>query len=152
MDIILLIFAHPDFTVFVSGCAGGLVKWVRFKEPFFTGLTSVLVGGVLAIFLAPLSFAIIASSLGRLLELEAYQSARLGGFISGAIGVALVGIVIDYFMSMLEKLKKKEPSNDGQTHQSYPLEPVISPSDMPFDEERKSQPLIQDNTTSKSDG
>lgn len=78
----------------MSGALGGVVRWMSLREDWRTGLTSLLVGAICAVYLGPLAIPIIEPIVGKIVVDEASWQG-LSGFIIGIGGIAVAGFVID---------------------------------------------------------
>jgi hypothetical protein len=88
--------------VAVAGAFGGVIKWVRLKEPWREGVISVFSGAIIARYLGPLTLAILDPLLVHVAD-DPSARATLSGFIIGTIGIAAVGMVIDLFKARVAK-------------------------------------------------
>jgi hypothetical protein len=89
-------FSSGQWLDALAGGAGGFVKAISMSLSIRDGAIAVVVGGVCAIYLAPIGDAVLDPLLGRVLASEK-QASHLGGFIVGMIGIGLVGFVMGAF-------------------------------------------------------
>lgn len=90
----------------ISGALGGVVRWMSLREDWRTGLTSLLVGAICAVYLGPLAIPIIEPIVGKIVVDEASRQG-LSGFIIGIGGIAVAGFVIDIW-----KARRKQTEGD----------------------------------------
>ncbi len=106
LEILLEILRDPATNVILAGAAGGLVKWIRLRESFNSGIVNVILGGVVAYYISPIALAVIRGSLGSMIDMTAAEQARLGGFIIGSMANSVVGAVTDLVTKYLEHKAK----------------------------------------------
>lgn len=101
----------PEHTVLVllSGLAGGVCRWFAAREKIWPhGLSSVIVGGLTAVFLWPLGEPALAPWTGKL-EMDPLTTTMFGGFITGLLGISLIGFVLDFGRKRMTEDDKNEP-------------------------------------------
>ena len=86
----------------IAGALGGLVRWLTLREHWRDGLVSRVVGGICAVFLAPLALPAIEPILGKIIADEAARG-TLSGFIIGIGGIVVAGFVIDIWKALRRK-------------------------------------------------
>jgi hypothetical protein len=86
----------------VAGALGGIVRWIRLKEPWREGLLSVFAGAIIARYLYPFTLFMLDPALKIMAD---DPGARIGmaGFITGVMGMILVGLIIDFTKAKLKK-------------------------------------------------
>lgn len=96
----------PEYTIVVamSGLAGGVCRWIADKSSVLDGVGAVISGGLIAVFVWPLGQAMTEGIVGKL-ELEPVTTAMLGGFITGVLGIALIGGILDVFRARTKRLE-----------------------------------------------
>lgn len=86
------LFNDPTMSIVLAGMAGGAVRWHYKKEVLKVGLGSVFIGGICAKYLGPLAMATVE----RLLGFEVSDdTGKMGAFLMGLGGVAILGIILD---------------------------------------------------------
>lgn len=90
----------------VAGALGGVVRWIRLKEPWREGLVSVFAGAIIAKYLYPFTMFILDPALKVMAD---EPGARIGiaGFITGTMGVVVIGLVIDFTKAKFKNGEKK---------------------------------------------
>lgn len=82
----------------LAGAAGGLVRSITLREKWTEGLGSLVVGALCALYASPVAYAAFEPVVGRLMPGD--SSIRgFSGFISGIVGMAFVGFVLDVWKS-----------------------------------------------------
>lgn len=78
-----------------SGLAGGIARWVALRERLWPdGLGTIVIGLTAAVFLWPLGEPMVEPVLGRL-DMEPATAVMFGGFVTGLMGVSLIGWLLD---------------------------------------------------------
>jgi len=78
----------------LAGALGGVVRWLSLREDWRSGLTSLTVGAICAVYLGPVAIPFIEPIVGKIV-VDAASRAGLSGFIIGIGGIAVAGFVID---------------------------------------------------------
>ena len=99
----------PTVSVVLAGMAGGAVRWHYKKEALWTGIGSVVVGGICAKFLGPVAVALFTGATGASIT---DQSGTMGAFLMGLGGIAVLGFILDIFEGRMIKPKDKEQKDD----------------------------------------
>lgn len=88
--------------VALSGLAGGICRMFAAKEKLWPqGFSSVVVGMLAATFLWPVGEPFLEPLIGNL-EMEPEVSIMFGGFVTGLLGVSLIGLFVDFGRSKRE--------------------------------------------------
>jgi hypothetical protein len=88
----------------VAGAAGGIVRWLRLRESLRDGLTSVIIGGVCAVYLEPLALPALEPVLGKIIANPSKLS-NLSAFLVGIGGIAVSGFVIDLWAARRRQIR-----------------------------------------------
>lgn len=81
--------------VAMSGLAGGIARWIALKERAWPdGLGTIVIGMTASVFLWPLGQPLVEPMLGKL-EMEPVTAVMFGGFVTGLMGVSLIGWLLD---------------------------------------------------------
>lgn len=91
----------------IAGSLGGMVRWLTLREDWRSGLTSLLVGAICAVYLGPIAIPTLEPIVGKIV-VDAASRAGLSGFLIGIGGIAVAGFVID-----LWKARRQQISNGG---------------------------------------
>lgn len=78
----------------LAGALGGVVRWLSLREDIRSGLISITVGAICALYLSPLAIPAIEPILGMLV-IDPSARAGFSGFIMGIGGIAAAGFLID---------------------------------------------------------
>lgn len=91
--------------VVIAGFCGGLVRFIAERERFWpTGLGTIITGMVTAAFLWPVGQPWVEGFLDTKLSLEPVTAAMFGGFVTGVMGVSLIGLILDFTRARREKV------------------------------------------------
>lgn len=77
----------------LAGGLGGAIKAMTIQGSWRDKAVAVIAGGICAIYLAPLSDAILEPTIGKFLS-SSDASLHLGGFICGVVGLGAVGFIL----------------------------------------------------------
>lgn len=94
----------PEYVPLVafSGFCGGIARWFALKERWWPdGLGTIVTGTTVAAFMWPVAEPILEPFLGRL-DMEPSTAVMFGGFITGLMGVSLIGWVLDVIRAKRE--------------------------------------------------
>lgn len=97
--------------VILSGAMGGVVRWLTLKERASSGIVSIIVGAICAVYLGPLVQPILAPFIQVVLT-EQVSRASFTGFIVGIGGISISGFIIDVIRARREEAKAKLPKSD----------------------------------------
>ena len=78
----------------LAGALGGVVRWLTIREDWRSGLISITVGAICALYLSPLAIPAIEPILGKIV-LDPAARAGFSGFVMGIGGIAVAGFFID---------------------------------------------------------
>ncbi len=78
----------------IGGAMGGVVRWLTLREDWKSGLISIIVGAICAVYASPLALPSLESVLFKL-DVKPDQAAGLSGFLIGIGGVTFAGFLID---------------------------------------------------------
>jgi len=98
----------PEYTPLVvfSGFFGGVARWIALQEKAWPdGLGTVVTGATVALFLWPVAEPMLEPMLGQL-EMEPTTAVMFGGFVTGLMGVSIIGWILDVI-----RAKRKEIDN-----------------------------------------
>lgn len=85
-----------DARLALGGALGGAVGWMTRRGSFTDGVIQVAVGGICAVYLAPIAIPTLTAQLGPITG-TTEELARLSAFVVGIGGVSLSGFIIDLF-------------------------------------------------------
>jgi hypothetical protein len=88
-----------------AGALGGVVRWLSLREDWQSGLVSITVGAICALYLAPLAIPAIEPIIGKFV-IDATARAGFSGFIIGIGGIAVSGFVIDLWKARARQIRK----------------------------------------------
>jgi hypothetical protein len=94
----------------LAGAAGGIVRWLTLREGWWQGITSVVIGAILAVYIGPHAVWMLSpviTFVGGTPE----SVMGLGGFIVGVGGIVVSGFLIDLWQIRARLLK-----NGGAEH------------------------------------
>jgi len=89
----------------IAGALGGVVRWLSLREDLPSGIISITVGAICALYLAPLAIPAIEPLIIRMV-IDPTSRAGFSGFIIGIGGIAVSGFVIDIWKSRARQVKK----------------------------------------------
>jgi hypothetical protein len=79
----------------IAGALGGVVRWITLRERPREAISSLIVGGVCAIYLGPLVEPIMAPVVGKIAPDG--DSAGFASFVVGLGGISIASFVIEIF-------------------------------------------------------
>lgn len=83
--------------VAVSGLAGGICRAFAVREKIWpNGASSVIVGCLVATFMWPVAEPFFAPAIGNL-NIDGDVQVMFGGFVTGLLGMSLIGFFLDVF-------------------------------------------------------
>lgn len=90
----------------LAGAMGGVVRWLTLRDHWSDGAISVAVGAILAAYLGP---AIVPGILPGLewLRIAPENAISVSGFVVGIGGIALSGLLIDWWKTFRNLRKEK---------------------------------------------
>jgi hypothetical protein len=88
----------------IAGALGGLVRWVTLKESKRDGFTSLVVGGICAIYLGPLVEPLLEPVLGKIAPDG--DAAGFSSFVVGLGGISIAGFILDVIRMRRSSLEK----------------------------------------------
>jgi len=91
----------------VAGALGGLVRWITLRDKWTDGLASVVVGTICALYVSPLTIPIVTPALGGI-GMPPESTNGLSGFLTGVAGIALSGILIDFWRLRKRQLEAEQ--------------------------------------------
>ena len=99
----------PDKAIplIVAGALGGVVRWLTLRDSWQTGLISIVVGAICALFLSPLALPALVPMLGAI-QIPPDSVSGLSGFLIGIGGVTVSGFILDILKFRVAFLKKKD--------------------------------------------
>ena len=100
--------SSADIQNIIAGALGGAVRGAALKLPWGEAAIAVFVGGACAKYLYPLGNAIVDPIISRITS-GPDQSAGLGGFVIGVLGLALVGALMDIFKQRFRGQGREPP-------------------------------------------
>lgn len=87
----------PEAALYYSGGAGGLVRWLSLKGVSWRdGISSIIVGAMVARFGSPLALPAVDSLLSGFSQ-DATATHGLAGFLVGIGGITVVGGIADWW-------------------------------------------------------
>ena len=89
----------------MAGALGGVVRWLSLREDWQSGIISITVGAICALYLAPLTIPAIEPLIGKIV-VDATSRAGFSGFIIGIGGIAVSGFVIDLWKARARQNRK----------------------------------------------
>ncbi len=92
----------------LAGAAGGFVRALTLRENFKEGFASLFVGALCAMYAAPLTLGVIGPALHALIKPDALDG--FCAFATGIGGMAVVGLVLDFWKSYREQRSKGGPT------------------------------------------
>lgn len=101
-----LLQQFPEFTglIALAGLAGGFCRWRLEQSRLWpNGLSLILSGMLVSVFLWPLGQPLSEQLAGRV-SLDPPTAAMAGGFITGVLGLTLVGAVMDVFNARRKRM------------------------------------------------
>lgn len=78
----------------IAGALGGIVRWMTLRDHWTDGMVSMIVGGLSAMYLAPLAVPALIPVLGNI-KVAPENVGPLSGFLLGIGGITVSGFVID---------------------------------------------------------
>lgn len=109
-----VIALFPEYAPLVvfSGFFGGIARWIALREKLWPdGLGTVVTGATVALFLWPVAEPIMEPALGTL-EMEPTTAVMFGGFVTGLMGVSIIGWILDVIRAKRKEVKDAE-DDDG---------------------------------------
>lgn len=95
-----------------SGFFGGLSRWIALREKWWPdGLGTIVVGVTAAVFLSPIAEPLLSPVVGKL-EMEPVVANMFGGFVTGLMGVSLIGLLLDVIRARRKEVQD-DPRNEG---------------------------------------
>lgn len=95
----------------IAGALGGIVRWLSLREDWQSGLISIIVGAICALYLAPLAIPTIEPLIGKIV-VDSASRAGFSGFLIGIGGIAVSGFVIDLWKARTRQVKREK---EGQS-------------------------------------
>lgn len=95
LDALFAWFATDPGKAVIAGGLGGVVRWLTLRHSLAEGVVTMVVGGICAMYLGPLTTPILEPTIGKIAPVG--DAAGLGAFIVGMAGVSLSGLVMDIF-------------------------------------------------------
>lgn len=86
-----------------AGALGGMVRWLALREDWQSGLVSLIVGAICAVYVAPLAVPVFDSVLGKVVPSEASR-AGFAGFVVGVGGIAVAGLIMDVWKARRQQI------------------------------------------------
>lgn len=97
--------------VAISGMCGGITRWIALQERWWPdGLGTIVTGVTAGVFLWPLAQPLIEPALGRL-DMDPTTSVMFGGFVTGLMGVSIIGWLLDVVRA---KREGSDAQNDDE--------------------------------------
>jgi hypothetical protein len=104
VDSILAWLSTDPGKAVIAGGLGGVVRWLTLRHSLAEGIVTIVIGGICAMFLGPLTTPILEPTIGKIAPVG--NAAGLGAFIVGMAGVSLSGLIMDIFE------RKRRGAND----------------------------------------
>lgn len=101
------ILSSGAFKTALSGGLGGLVRWIALKEAFWTGVGSVVIGAISAVYVGPLIVPLITAYLSNII-IDPVSQANFAGFVVGLTGIVVVGFVVDLIRGATKNAGKRK--------------------------------------------
>ncbi|WP_299734638.1 hypothetical protein [uncultured Roseobacter sp.] len=93
----------------LSGACGGLTRWAADRNHIWPHGAAAIVSGIMvAVFMWPAGQPLIEGFIGKL-ELEPVTALMFGAYVTGILGISLVGAILDVFQSRKSRM---EAEND----------------------------------------
>ncbi len=105
---------HETSQVVLSGAMGGIVRWLTLRERLSSGIVSVIVGAICAVYLGPLVQPLLAPFVQVVLT-EQVSRASFTGFIVGIGGITFSGFIIDLIKAKRIEMKPKSDTAEPTT-------------------------------------
>lgn len=93
----------------LAGALGGVVRWLSLREDWKSGIVSITVGAICAVYLAPLAIPSFEPLIGKLV-VDHVSRAGFSGFLIGIGGIAVSGFVIDLWRARARQVQR---DNEG---------------------------------------
>ena len=106
----LMGWAYTDSgKIVLAGALGGLVRWVTLRNSWTEGISSMVVGGICALYLGPLITPLLEPVIGSIAPDGDAQG--FASFVTGLGGISISGILIDIINTRRESLTDEEDKN-----------------------------------------
>lgn len=97
----------------IAGALGGIVRWMTLRDHWTDGLISMVVGGLSAMYLAPLAVPSLIPVLGNV-SVSPENVGPLSGFLLGIGGITVSGFFIDAWR-LRRRMMKQAREDRGDT-------------------------------------